>query len=278
MVLQQTGGPGSGHAQYNFERSQVCPRSFVWPENFDVRQHKEEWNAMRLQQNFECAKRRREERSERRRLEVAIGEYFPDPTPIRPLLDGRTMMGRFIHPEYVHVTLPAENFSPVLTLQTVFHPANQKWKQDIAPWPSDHESKYEGDGRPGSKNEYIHGRFLPLPRCKDHSGNNWQQRALADQYALDDRYTNMDFHVEHLNYQDDHGRWRVGFHMNPYMINWQEVWFRSNRVPDLEFESYYAGPCPAERDGKWVIDDDGMRALGAELLAELEHPGYYGAR
>ncbi|KAK4552783.1 hypothetical protein LTR86_010117 [Recurvomyces mirabilis] len=269
--------PVSGHTQYNIEREKVCLKSDVWPEDFAVQQHRQDWVAMRRQQNFEASKRGRAERAEKRRLEIAIGETFPDPTPIRPLLDGRTMTGRFIHQKFIHRSIPAEDFSPILTLQTVFHPATEKWKPDVAPWPSLHESDYEGDSRPGGKQETVHGRFLPLPRVED-SRNNWQQRALAKQYRLDDRYTNMSFGVEHYNFLEEHGTWTNEFHFNPYMINWQEIFFRLYTVPDLEFEKYYPGPCLEEGDGKWVIDDDGMHALGGELLALLEEPGYYGPR
>jgi hypothetical protein len=54
-------------------------------------------------------------------------------------------------------------------------------KEEVAPWPSFAELKWEGDDR--AKTSV--GRFLPLPREMGAPGITWAQLQVVEQYELD---------------------------------------------------------------------------------------------
>jgi hypothetical protein len=73
------------------------------------------------------------------------------------------------------------NLSLVLGEQTIWCHDWSNGKDEIAPWPSTAESKWEGDDR--AKTGV--GRFLPLPREDGPPGITWNQLPCVEQYPMD---------------------------------------------------------------------------------------------
>jgi hypothetical protein len=73
------------------------------------------------------------------------------------------------------------NLSRVLGEQTIWCYDWTNGKDEIAPWPSIAESKWEGDDR--AKTGV--GRFLPLPREEGPPGLSWNQLPIVEQYPID---------------------------------------------------------------------------------------------
>lgn len=152
----------------NYARRRVCPNSPFWPPNFDVVRHKQDWEAGRRRASEQKMARDLEVAEERQRLQ---NTRFPIPPYVRPAFGDR---------EY------NTNHGPVLFRQTIFCPSWQKGKEDIAPWPTKSEMKYEGDDRIST--DRLHRRFPGAPRVEGNETVNWQHRAVIDQYPFDDFY------------------------------------------------------------------------------------------
>jgi hypothetical protein len=73
------------------------------------------------------------------------------------------------------------NLSRVLGEQTIWCHDWLNGKDETAPWPSNAESKWEGDDR--AKTGV--GRFLPLPREEGPPGLSWNQLPIVEQYPID---------------------------------------------------------------------------------------------
>jgi hypothetical protein len=73
------------------------------------------------------------------------------------------------------------NFGCVLGEQTIWCHDWLNGKDEIAPWPSIAELKWEGDDR--AKTGV--GRFFPLPREEGPPGLSWNQLPIVDQYPID---------------------------------------------------------------------------------------------
>lgn len=73
------------------------------------------------------------------------------------------------------------NTGRVLGQSTIWCANWKDGKEDVAPWPTLAEMKWEGDDR--AKTGV--GRFLPLPRERGPSTIAWNQLAVVDQYPLD---------------------------------------------------------------------------------------------
>lgn len=150
----------------NFARGKVCRRSPFWSQDFDLPAHRKDW---------ETGRSRRAEQRIARALEVtearqkAQSTRFPVPPPVRTAFDGKELPG---------------HYSPVLCVETLFCPKFEEGKQNIAPWPSKAEMKYEGDDRIST--DVIHGRVLGAPRVEGNETVNWQMRAIIEQYAMDE--------------------------------------------------------------------------------------------
>ncbi|KAF1836838.1 hypothetical protein BDW02DRAFT_587065 [Decorospora gaudefroyi] len=93
------------------------------------------------------------------------------------------------------------NFGRVLGEQTIWCEDWENGKDEIAPWPSMAEMKWEGDDR--AKTGV--GRFLPLPREEGPSGLMWNQLPAIEQYPIDqvckiptmeDVYLPVDYDIE----------------------------------------------------------------------------------
>jgi hypothetical protein len=93
------------------------------------------------------------------------------------------------------------NFGRVLGERTIWCRDWETGKDEIAPWPSMAEMKWEGDDR--AKTGV--GRFLPLPREEGPSGLMWNQLPAIEQYPIDqvckiptmeDVYLPVDYHIE----------------------------------------------------------------------------------
>jgi hypothetical protein len=154
----------------NMARRKVCPRSPFWSADFDLEQHRKEWEAgrtrlhkQRLKQNLGGAEPRLKSSDTR----------FPVPPTIRcEPFNGKDFDG---------------HYSPVLCMETIFCPQfeqGEKGKKNIAPWPSKSEMKYEGDDRIST--DQIHGRVLAAPRVEGNETVNWQMRGIIGQYSMDD--------------------------------------------------------------------------------------------
>ena len=93
------------------------------------------------------------------------------------------------------------NFGRVLGEQTIWCHDWENGKDEVAPWPSAAEMKWEGDDR--AKTGV--GRFLPLPREDGPPGLMWNQLPAIEQYPIDqvckiptmeDVYLPVDYHIE----------------------------------------------------------------------------------
>lgn len=73
------------------------------------------------------------------------------------------------------------NFGRVLGEQTIWCHDWLNGKDEVAPWPSIAELKWEGDDR--AKTGV--GRFFPLPREEGPPGLSWNQLPVVEQYAID---------------------------------------------------------------------------------------------
>lgn len=73
------------------------------------------------------------------------------------------------------------NYGRILGEQTIWCLDWMSGKDEIAPWPTDSEMKWEGDDR--AKTGV--GRFLPLPREEGPPGIPWNQLPVVEQYPLD---------------------------------------------------------------------------------------------
>jgi hypothetical protein len=94
-----------------------------------------------------------------------------------------------------------ENFGRVLGEPTIWCRDWENGKDEIAPWPSLAEQKWEGDDR--AKTGV--GRFLPLPREEGPPGLLWNQLPVIEQYPIDqickiptmeDVYLPVDYYIE----------------------------------------------------------------------------------
>jgi hypothetical protein len=93
------------------------------------------------------------------------------------------------------------NYGRALGEQTIWCNDWQNGKDEIAPWPSMAEMKWEGDDR--AKTGV--GRFLPLPREEGPPGLMWNQLPVIEQYPIDqvckiptmeDVYLPVDYKIE----------------------------------------------------------------------------------
>ncbi|KAL1792390.1 hypothetical protein ACET3X_008897 [Alternaria dauci] len=93
------------------------------------------------------------------------------------------------------------NYGRALGEQTIWCNDWQNGKDEIAPWPSMAEMKWEGDDR--AKTGV--GRFLPLPREEGPPGLMWNQLPVIEQYPIDqvckiptmeDVYLPVDYDIE----------------------------------------------------------------------------------
>ncbi|KAF2658430.1 hypothetical protein K491DRAFT_563484, partial [Lophiostoma macrostomum CBS 122681] len=73
------------------------------------------------------------------------------------------------------------NVAAVLGVKTIWCANWEDGKEEISPWPSFAEFKWEGDDR--AKTNV--GRFLPLPREMGAPGITWAQLQVVEQYELD---------------------------------------------------------------------------------------------
>lgn len=73
------------------------------------------------------------------------------------------------------------NYSLVLGEKTIWCVDWQSGKDEIAPWPTFAEMKWEGDDRAKT----AVGRYLPLPREMGAPGITWSQLQCVEQYPLD---------------------------------------------------------------------------------------------
>ena len=150
----------------NFARRKVCSRSPLWFQDFDLAKHRKDWEAGRSRRAEERIIRDLEVTEARQK---AQNTRFPVPPPIRTAFGGKDLK---------------THLSPVLCMETIFCPNFTKGKENIAPWPSKAEMKYEGDDRIFT--DVIHGRVLGAPRVEGNETVNWQMRAMIMQYPMDD--------------------------------------------------------------------------------------------
>ncbi|USP80996.1 uncharacterized protein yc1106_08270 [Curvularia clavata] len=93
------------------------------------------------------------------------------------------------------------NFGRVLGEPTIWCRDWQNGKDEVTPWPSVAEMRWEGDDR--AKTGV--GRFLPLPREEGPPGLTWSQLPVVEQYPMDevckiptmeDVYLPVDYYIE----------------------------------------------------------------------------------
>lgn len=164
------------HDKLNQARSKICKDSPFWHANFDIDNHKREFNAL-LQARFQPSTNDStptspQTPSSTQQTESSTTTTSPS-TSIRSAFSGKTHLG----PTFT------SNLSPVLGLPTVFTPHFKLGKPFVAPWPSKSEMKYEGDDRIAT--DKLHGRFPGAPRVEGNETVNWQHRNIIPQYDFE---------------------------------------------------------------------------------------------
>lgn len=87
-----------------------------------------------------------------------------------------------IMPGFMDALIHEANFSAVLRQKTIWCVNWENGKDEIAPWPTFAEMRWEGDDR--AKTDCK--RFLGLPREEGHPQIHWQQLNVVPQYPLDE--------------------------------------------------------------------------------------------
>ncbi|KAF2190894.1 hypothetical protein K469DRAFT_736593 [Zopfia rhizophila CBS 207.26] len=85
-------------------------------------------------------------------------------------------------PEFYGPLLYGASRGAVLCEPTIWCQGWEQGKEEIAPWPTWQEMKWEGDDRAKT---HV-GRFLPLPREPGPEGLHWQQLSRLPQYPFDE--------------------------------------------------------------------------------------------
>ena len=153
----------------NLARRKLCPRSAFWTQDFDLAQHRKDWEAGRSRRAEQQLSRKFDISEKRQKLQNRL---FPLEPELKPAFGGKELIGRF---------------SSVLCQETVFSPRFDNeidGKLNVADWPSKSEMKYEGDDRIST--DKIHGRFLGAPRVPGNETVNWQMRALIWACPMDE--------------------------------------------------------------------------------------------
>jgi hypothetical protein len=189
---QGNSGGGYSKAQLNEQRKKMCPRSPYWTQDFERARHDREYKAQ-----VEKEKKEQEDADKEWRNKSSTGTATPINkeslfTGIKTLLPLNIFTHNYAVPSSSNVNTNDPEFewpdnrlplSAVLGLPTIFCNNCEKFKEEIAPWPSKQEAEYEGDGRIAT--DILHGRFLPLPRVQGNGTVQWQQRAYLEPYAFD---------------------------------------------------------------------------------------------
>ncbi|KAK3696160.1 hypothetical protein LTR37_018131 [Vermiconidia calcicola] len=196
----------------NQERRKVCRNSPFWCNDFDVQQHKREWEAGRVRMARDKMVRNLTamEESQRLREWEAAGLQLPEGISVEQRMADMSMEANVaaekapeqigwlsgLAPQFPLPPPPIRrafddkifdtNHSNVLSHRTVFCPQSDKGRENVAPWPSRSEMKYEGDDRIST--DRLHGRFPGVPRVEGNDTVNWQHKATIEQYPFDDFY------------------------------------------------------------------------------------------
>ncbi|EME87777.1 uncharacterized protein MYCFIDRAFT_75611 [Pseudocercospora fijiensis CIRAD86] len=198
-------------AHLNRHRANFCPRSDVWPQDYDINTHRTFIARDRASMNRLLDARNR--RIARDRIEAG---HLHDPPATNTAFNERYEAW-------------GNNLSSVLALPTVFTPHHNLTRTTpAADWPEPHEQKYEGDERIST--DVLHGRFLPHPRVPGNGTVNWQQRSFVPQQMLENfHYPIPDeneillrsHRVEELEVSDEVGKELIG---DELMEQLDELW------------------------------------------------------
>lgn len=164
------------HDKLNFARGKICANSPFWHRDFDLENHKREFNAL-LQARFNQSTHPASPETPSHSHGLSGTSTAGPVTPSRSAFSGKKLNGS----EFT------TNHSPVLAFPTVFTPQFKLGKPFVAPWPSKSEMKYEGDDRIAT--DKLHGRFLGHPRVEGNETVNWQHRNVIPQYHFDNFHT-----------------------------------------------------------------------------------------
>jgi hypothetical protein len=191
----------------NLYRKKLCPRSPFWTVDFDLRKHREEWDASLRRITKGQVRRVHQESDMLSSLDAHVI------SSIRPALHGKVF---------------DTHRSIVLALPTVF--THHLGRRRMAPWPSRDEMKYEGDDRIST--DRLHGRFLPAPRVDSDEAVTWMQRPIIRQEALENFHYPYPSEVEiflrthwvaELEFTDEAGRLMLGSELMD-LLNPKEVY------------------------------------------------------
>ncbi|KAF7185096.1 hypothetical protein HII31_13719 [Pseudocercospora fuligena] len=166
-------------AHLNRHRGNFCPRSDVWPQDYDITTHRTFITRDRAAMSRHV--RDRDRRIARERIDTGL---LHAPPAINTAFNSRYLTWKI-------------NLSSVLCLPTIFteHHTLGRTTPEAA-WPEPHEQKYEGDERIAT--DRIHGRFLPHPRVPGNGTVNWQQRSFVPQQLLENFHYPIPDEVEIL--------------------------------------------------------------------------------
>lgn len=196
--------------RFNFAREKVCKKSFAWPLDYDLDEHKKAYAQDLRKLNVRKEARLIKEKSER---ELQSLPAIPHPVEAKPAMNGKKFNN---------------NRSTVMSQETVFalefetyrkddfHSEEKDTPKEVADWPCRDEAKYEGDDRIST--DRLHGRFPGLPRVSANNTVNWMQRTIIPQYPLDNFYVKPTEHevfwrhniVDEIEIDNEEGRKLIG--------------------------------------------------------------------
>ncbi|KXT03988.1 hypothetical protein AC578_9223 [Pseudocercospora eumusae] len=165
------------HAHLNRRRDGFCPRSDIWPQDYDINTHRT--FIARDRASMTRLIRDRNRRIAQERIDAGLPT---DPPSINPPFNLRHLNWE-------------NNLSSVLARPTIFAINQHLGRTDPeADWPEAHEQKYEGDDRIAT--DPLHARFLPHPRVPSNGTVNWQQRPFVPQQLLENFHFPIPTNVE----------------------------------------------------------------------------------
>jgi hypothetical protein len=183
------------HQKLNQARAKICKDSPFWPLNFNLEAHKREFSALQQARLALSDTSSSASSGESPHILPQMGDLpstptnpsqtglFETPLTTPPGSACTAFSGKFGSDTTDPSTTFNTNLSPVLCLPTVFTPNYRLGKQFVAPWPSMHEMKYEGDERIAT--DILHSRFLGAPRVEGNETVSWQHRNVIEQYPLE---------------------------------------------------------------------------------------------
>ncbi|SMR44674.1 unnamed protein product [Zymoseptoria tritici ST99CH_1A5] len=179
-------------ARANKAREKFCPKSELWPNDYDVIQHDAKWKIDKGNAKIQTMERASAVKQAKIRLDKATRAYGAVPVPTVEA----------VTPFNGKAFISAPLCSPVLCYPTIFNitfPEGRHHGHPVASWPTKEEmheaSAVHTIKRPGKKS--LHLRNMPFPSCTVQEisvlGENILKKVWIPQYSLDQAHSTFAF-------------------------------------------------------------------------------------